>query len=58
MLGFDNDKKLVKRPDDDPKFDKNNPLDKKILGLVILGISLTLILIIGFILLWWFFVRA
>ena len=51
---FDKDKKLVKRPDDERPFDKNNHVDKKILSLVFISLAILAVVIATFILLFVF----
>ena len=54
---FDKDKKLVKRPDDERPFDKNNRVDKKILSLIFVFLGILLVLIGGAILLYFLLVH-
>lgn len=52
MKEFGRKRELVERPKDEPKFDKNNELDRRIvLTLVLVGLA-ALVLAIGAIILW------
>ena len=45
MFGLNDDKKMVERPEDEPKFNPKNRVDKNIVRFVIIAISVTLILL-------------
>ena len=51
---FDKERKLVKRPDDERPFDKNNHVDKKILSLIVISLSVLAVIIATFLLLFIF----
>ena len=53
MLGLRDKKDMVKRPDDEPKFDKNNKVDRTIVKFVVIGVSVALVLLAGFIILYY-----
>ena len=45
MLGLNDDKKMVERPEEEPKFNPKNRVDKNIVRFVIIAISVALILL-------------
>ena len=55
---FDKNKKLVKRPDDERPFDKNNRVDRKIISLVFISLSVLVVLIAAAILLYFLAIKG
>ena len=57
MFGLHDNKKMVERPEKEPKFNIKNKTDRTILIMVIAGIAIASLLLVGFILLYIFVLR-
>ncbi len=47
MLGLRDKKEMVKRPEDEPKFNKNNKVDRTIVRIVVISLVVVLVLLAG-----------
>lgn len=47
MLGLRDKKEMVKRPEGEPKFNKNNKVDRTIVRIVVISLVVVLVLLAG-----------
>ena len=57
MFGLHDNKKMVERPEKEPKFSLKNKTDRTIFIMIIVGLTIAILLLVGFILLYYFVLR-
>ena len=57
MFGLRDNKKMVERPEKEPKFSLKNKTDRTIFVMIIVGLTIAILLLVGFILLYYFVLR-